>query len=218
MPRFADLAGCGCLGAGADDGYMPDADYSYAPDYGLDVMPDDYTPQGELGRLAETGGTFEFTQARPPLSVPESEWPVGSIATLVAPFVADSGSAWVQDQTVQRFKKFAPGRWSSIPGNLVYYTSLGALDLAAPVKQVYYPPPPKPSDPQPQPQPKKEGSNQGGLAPWIPTVFAGDLGPPITDLDNIPGGEPARPAWLLPAVAIGAALVLIPLFNRRRRR
>lgn len=72
------------------------------------------------------------------LDAPESSYPVGSQATLAAPFPVDRG-LWVEPRLVSVFVKTPNGRWTSYPGNDVNYPSLGALAMAAPVVSVYSP-------------------------------------------------------------------------------
>jgi hypothetical protein len=70
----------------------------------------------------------------------KDDFPLGSIAILVAPYPIDSG-LFSEGKTVDRFVKRSAGggRWVSYPGSDVYYENIDTLRLDAEVKEIILP-------------------------------------------------------------------------------
>ena len=160
------------------------------------------------------------------LTRPETDYPIGSVAHLLAPFPADRG-LWVEPRLVDRFVKTPNGRWTSYPGNDVNYPTLNALALAAPVASVQLP-----------------GIMHGIMpAPDFgllddPTIWDGPVDPGLTNLvdptiwDDVPDAAPGPiytttttpapkkaglPGWAIAGIAVTLGWFFLAGSNRRKR-
>jgi hypothetical protein len=134
------------------------------------------------------------------LRIPEGAWPIGSKATLFAPFQVDRG-LWVQPRLVTEFVKTPNGRWTSYPGNDVNYPTLLALSFAVPVMDVWSPA---------QPAPEAAGPLPTRPAPGEPVpaeVWYPDDRPPAPIPLDAPAPKPVP--WLLLGIAAAAAWLLL---------
>lgn len=148
MPAWEQLD-CGCVGAGAS---LTQAAVFGAVENNALALDN---PGFDLVASAQEGEAVTMTPFAPqPMVVGitpglESDYPVGSVAQLAAPFPVDRG-LWVQPRIVDQFIKKPNGRWMSYPGLDVSYPSLAALALAAPVVAVDVPAVPEQA-PMPEP-------------------------------------------------------------------
>lgn len=212
MPVIDHLGGCCCRGAGAN------ADNADA----LDALGDSDMPTYDPTVIQTHGEGF---------------FPVGSVATLVTQFEANRG-LYVSPRLVSEFEKMPNGNWVSQPGQDVYYPTLFALNLAAPVMRIDTPDLPPNPDYQPvpawEPPPFDLAEPRADVMPWefgapdpaTPPFYDGSIGgtTPADALaaDVVPGPAPSPSpgtrAGQVFALAAGAGFLWLLLAGRRRRK
>lgn len=141
------------------------------------------------------------------LAVPESSWPVGSVAKLFAPTPVDRG-IWAEPALVSQFVKRSNGKWLSYPGSDVSYPSLAALALAAPVEAVTTPAQPQAADPGSPEAQADAGAPNAGEVYYMATTYETPATAPA------PGSMAEKIKKFAPFV-IGAGILWY--FLRRRR-
>lgn len=148
------------------------------------------------------------------LEVPETDWPVGSVATLFAPTPVDRG-IWADPALVSKFVKRSNGNWVSYPGSDIYYPSLAALALAVPVMEVAKPAVAVAADPG-APTAAVADVPPAGDIYYMATTYTAPAGPDVGDVADAPGAPRDFGAMLRRFAPWLAGAALLFFVTRRR--